>query len=298
MPEGKYIIGANAFTAAALEPALYLVATPIGNLGDITLRALEVLAAADVLACEDTRVTRILLDRYAIHQRPIVYQEHNVKEAGPRLIEALEAGKSVALVSDAGMPLISDPGFKLVEAAREAGIKIVPIPGASASLTALIATGLPTDSFYFVGFLSTKSSQRKTRLEELRAISGSLIIYESPHRVVDTLNDMVDILGGERRAAVCRELTKKFETIDVSTLDDLANRYAQQERIRGEIVIVVEPAITNTDLMSDEDVDRLLLQLAGEYPASKAASEAAKITGRKKQDLFQRLIALKTKDGF
>lgn len=294
MPEGKYIIGGQAFQAASLEPALYLVATPIGNLGDITLRALEVLAAVDVLACEDTRVTRVLLDRYAIHQRPIVYQEHNVKEAGARLIEILTQGKSVALVSDAGMPLISDPGFKLVEEARNLGIKVIPIPGASASLTALIATGLPTDSFFFAGFLSTKKMQRENRLQELSAIPGSLIFYESPHRVGDTLIDMVEILGGQRRAAVCRELTKKFETVDVSTLSDLAERYANQERIRGEIVIVVEQDNRREVPLSDEEIDALLVKLAQTHSASKAAAEAAKITGLKKQDLFQRLIGLKS----
>ena len=293
LTDRKYIIGANAYQAPALEPALYLVATPIGNLGDITLRAIETLAGADVLACEDTRVTRILLDRYGIHQRPVVYQEHNVTEAGKKLMSALLDIKSVALVSDAGMPLISDPGFRLVEEAREAGIKVVPVPGPSAALTALIATGLPTDSFFFAGFLSTKHSQRKARLEELRGIPGSLIFYESPHRVGETLTDMVEIFGAERRAAVCREMTKKFETVDVAPLHDLESRYSEAERVRGEIVLIVEPPLNGAQVMDEEEIDTLLQNLAKEYPAAKAAAQAAKMTGKPKQQLYQRLLVLK-----
>ncbi|MHC5307583.1 16S rRNA (cytidine(1402)-2'-O)-methyltransferase [Bartonella sp. LJL80] len=293
MSERHYIIGAHGYTASSLEPALYLVATPIGNLGDITLRALDVLAAADILACEDTRVTRVLLERYAIRHKPVIYQEHNAAEAGPRLIEAMLTGQSVALVSDAGTPLISDPGFKLVEEARKAGIKIIPIPGASAILAALIATGLPTDCFFFAGFLSSKRAQRKSRLEELCHIPASLIFYESPHRVCETLADMAEIFGAERRAALCRELTKKFETVDVSTLGELAERYGEQERVRGEIVLVVEQTIAKSLSSTPEEVDALLLQLAAELSTSKAAGEAAKMTGLRKQDLFQRLIALK-----
>ena len=158
-----YVVGQAEIAARPLEAALYLVATPIGNLGDITLRALETLAAADVLACEDTRVTRVLLDRYAIRQRPSAYHEHNAAEAGPKLIAALEQGRSVALVSDAGTPLVSDPGFRLVEQALAAGIKVVPIPGASAVLAALTASGLPSDAFLFAGFLPVKDGQRKTQ---------------------------------------------------------------------------------------------------------------------------------------
>ena len=296
MADGKYIIGAQAYHAAEIEPALYLVATPIGNLGDITLRAIETLAGADVLACEDTRVTRILLERYGIHQKPVVYQEHNVDEAGRKLIGALLDNRSVALVSDAGMPLISDPGFRLVEEARKAGIKVVPVPGASAALTALIATGLPTDSFFFAGFLSTRQSQRKARLQDLQTIPGSLIFYESPHRVADTLADMVEIFGRERRAAVCRELTKKFETIDVAPLETLQQRYQSGERVRGEIVIVVEPPLQQMAEISQTEIDTILINLAQQYPAAKAARQAAEITGQKKQALYQRLLSLKSEN--
>ena len=294
MADRKYIIGANAYEAPALEPALYLVATPIGNLGDITLRAIETIAAADVLACEDTRVTRILLDRYGIHQKPIVYQEHNVEEAGRKLLDALEDNQSVALVSDAGMPLISDPGFRLVAEAREKNIKIVPVPGASAALTALIATGLPTDSFFFSGFLPTKSMQRKARLEELASIPASLIFYESPHRVSTTLADMVDVFGKDRRGAICREMTKKFETVDVAPLSELKERYNDSEKIRGEIVIIVEPPSKQEEKFDTEEIDKLLIDLAKDLSAAKAAAEAAKITGHKKADLYKRLLSLKT----
>ena len=293
MADRKYIIGANAYEAPALEPALYLVATPIGNLGDITLRAIETIAAADVLACEDTRVTRILLDRYGIHQKPIVYQEHNVEEAGRKLLSALEENQSVALVSDAGMPLISDPGFRLVAEAREKNIKIVPVPGASAALTALIATGLPTDSFFFSGFLPTKSMQRKARLEELGSIPASLIFYESPHRVSTTLSDMVDVFGEKRRGAICREMTKKFETVDVAPLSELKERYNDSEKIRGEIVIIVEPPSKQEEKFDTEEIDKLLIDLAKDLSVAKAAAEAAKITGHKKADLYKRLLSLK-----
>src|SRR5690606_8396885 len=166
----SFVIGGHENAARTLEPALYLVATPIGNLADITIRALETLAAADLLACEDTRVTRVLLDRYGIRQRPYAYHEHNAEEAGPRLIAALEEDRSVVLVSDAGTPLVSDPGFRLVQQALERGSKVVPIPGASAVLAALTASGLPSDAFLFAGFLPVKEGQRQTRLEELKAV--------------------------------------------------------------------------------------------------------------------------------
>ncbi len=186
-PQKTYVVGRTEIAARPLEAALYLVATPIGNLGDITLRALETLAGADVLACEDTRVTRVLLDRYAIRQRPTAYHEHNAGEAGPKLIAALEAGKSVALVSDAGTPLVSDPGFRLVGQALAAGIRVVPIPGASAVLAALTASGLPSDAFLFAGFLPVKDGQRRTRLAALKAVPATLIFFESPRRLADTL---------------------------------------------------------------------------------------------------------------
>lgn len=287
-----YMIGGTAIVARPLEPALYLVATPIGNLADITLRALETLAAADVLACEDTRVTRVLLDRYGIRQKPVSYHEHNAAEAGPRLIEALAEGRSVALVSDAGTPLVSDPGFRLVAQALESGFRVIPIPGASAVLAALTASGLPSDAFLFAGFLPVKDGQRRARLDELKTVPATLIFFESPHRLADTLSAMTDTFGGTRAAAVGRELTKTFEEMRTGTIATLAEAYATAATPKGEIVICVGPPIAPEE-SRPEDIDRLLLSLADEMPASKAAAEAARMTGGRKGDLYRRLLELK-----
>ncbi|GAB5038758.1 ribosomal RNA small subunit methyltransferase I [Bartonella henselae] len=293
MRERAYFIGAHAYSAPIIEPALYLVATPIGNLADITLRALQVLAGVDILACEDTRVTRVLLERYGIQKKPFLYHEYNAQKAGPKLLTALEENKAIALVSDAGTPLISDPGFRLVEEARKAGHKIVPIPGASALLAALVATGLPTDSFFFAGFLSARKAQRQKRLEQLKTIPATLVFYESPHRLVETLQDMVALFSADRPAAICRELTKKFETVDVSNLGNLSESYGKQAHIRGEIVVLVGQKLSSLNVMSDHEIDEMLLELARTYSAAKAASLASKKTGLKKQELFQRLNFLK-----
>ncbi|GAA5097773.1 16S rRNA (cytidine(1402)-2'-O)-methyltransferase [Bartonella acomydis] len=293
MGEKAYFIGGHAYSAPIIEPALYLVATPIGNLADITLRALQVLAGVDILACEDTRVTRILLERYGIERKTVLYHEYNAKKAGPKLLAALAENKSVALISDAGTPLISDPGFRLVKEVRKAGYKIVPIPGASALLAALIATGLPTDSFFFAGFLSARKIQRQKRLEQLKTIPATLVFYESPHRLVDSLQDMVSFFSADCPAAICRELTKKFETVDISNLGNLLGNYEKQEHIRGEIVVLVGQTLTPLDVISDQDVDDMLLKLAGTHSAAQAAALVAKKTGLKKQELFQRLNVLK-----
>jgi 16S rRNA (cytidine1402-2'-O)-methyltransferase len=294
-PRRTYMIGQTEIAARPLEPALYLVATPIGNLADITLRALETLAAADIVACEDTRVTRVLLDRYGIRQRATAYHEHNAAEAGPRLIEALSSGKSVALVSDAGTPLVSDPGFRLVGQALEADIRVVPIPGPSAVLAALTASGLPSDAFLFAGFLPVKDGQRRTRLEALKSVPATLIFFESPRRVADTLIAMAGVLGATRRAAIGRELTKTFEEMRAGTLSVLAAHYAEADTPKGEIVICVGPP--EAVAAEPEDIDRLLLSLARELPASKAAAEAARMTGGQKPVLYRRLLELKDAAG-
>ncbi|MEI5681694.1 MULTISPECIES: 16S rRNA (cytidine(1402)-2'-O)-methyltransferase [unclassified Mesorhizobium] len=285
------MIGQTEVAARPMEAALYLVATPIGNLGDITLRALETLAGADILACEDTRVTRILLERYGIRQRPTPYHEHNASEAGPRLIEALESGQSVALVSDAGTPLVSDPGYRLVGQALEKGLRVVPIPGASAVLAALTASGLPSDAFLFAGFLPVKDGQRRTRLSELTAVPATLIFFESPRRLADTLVAMADVYG-DRHAAIGRELTKRFEEMRTGTLSALAAHYAEAPTPKGEIVICVGPPEEQA-VTGPEDIDRLLLSLAKEMPASKAAAEAARMTGGQKPALYRRLLELR-----
>lgn len=289
--ERTYRVNDTRVAARPLQPALYLVATPIGNLGDITLRALETLAGADVLACEDTRVTRVLLDRYGIQNRPFAYHEHNATEAGPRLIAALEAGKSVALVSDAGTPLVSDPGYRLGQLAIEAGHRVVPIPGASAPLAALVGSGLPNDAFLFAGFLPTKDKARRDRLAELADVPATLIFFESPHRIGDTLAAAADVFGSERPASVCRELTKTFEEFRRGTLGELATAYADQT-VKGEVVLVVGPPLEKAAPDACE-VDGLLLELASNLPTAKAATEASKITGLPRKELYQRLLDLK-----
>ncbi|MGO6677009.1 16S rRNA (cytidine(1402)-2'-O)-methyltransferase [Rhizobium leguminosarum] len=281
--------------ARPVEPALYLVATPIGNLGDITLRALETLAGADVLACEDTRVTRVLLDRYGIQNRPFAYHEHNADEAGPRLLQALEAGRSVALVSDAGTPLVSDPGYRLAQQAIAAGYRVIPIPGASAPLAALVGSGLPNDAFLFAGFLPAKDKARRDRLGELAAVPATLIFFESPHRIGATLLAAADVLGGARPASVCRELTKTYEEFRRGTLADLAAHYQQVENVKGEIVLVIgPPEPVETD---EADVEAMLADLSKTMPTAGAATEAARLTGLPRKVLYQRLLEIKNADG-
>jgi 16S rRNA (cytidine1402-2'-O)-methyltransferase len=291
----SYLIGQTEVLARPLEGALYLVATPIGNLADITLRALETLTAADIVACEDTRVSRVLLERYGIRRRTTAYHEHNAAEAGPKLIAALEAGQSVALISDAGTPLVSDPGYRLVGEALERGIRVVPVPGPSAALAALTACGLPSDTFLFAGFLPTKAGQLRSRLENLKGVPATLIFFESPRRLAGTLAAMTGTLGGERQAAIGRELTKTFEEMRTGTLADLAGHYAAADTPKGEIVVCVGPPLAAAE--GPADIDRLLLSLAAEMPASKAAAEAARMTGRPKQALYRRLLELKSDDG-
>jgi 16S rRNA (cytidine1402-2'-O)-methyltransferase len=284
-----------AVPARPQEPGLYLVATPIGNLGDITLRALETLAGADVLACEDTRVTRVLLDRYGIQNRPYAYHEHNADEAGPRLLAALEQGKSVALVSDAGTPLVSDPGYRLAQSAIEAGYRVIPIPGASAPLAALVGSGLPNDAFLFAGFLPTKDKARRDRLSEFAASPATLMFFESPHRIGATLIAAADVLGGDRQASVCRELTKTYEEFRRGTLAELAAHYAEVDNVKGEIVLVVGPPPERP--VEQADVDAILADLSQSMPTAKAAAEAARMTGLPRKELYQRLLDRKAGDG-
>lgn len=282
--------------ARPLENALYLVATPIGNLGDITLRALETLSSADVLACEDTRVTRVLLERYGIRNRPYAYHEHNAQEVGPRLIAALEAGKSVALVSDAGTPLVSDPGYRLGQLALDAGYRVVPIPGASAPLAALVGSGMPSDAFLFAGFLPVKDRGKRDRFAELSKIPATLIFFESPHRIGASVRVAAEVLGRERRAVVCRELTKTFEEFRRGTLGELAEYYDEDRTVKGEIVLLVEPP-SYDDIPDIEDVEKLLKDLVSTMPAAKAAAEAAKLTGLPRKELYQRLLDMKDSHG-
>ena len=290
---GSFRIRTLEIPARPLAPALYLVATPIGNLGDITLRALETLAGAGVIAAEDTRVTRVLLDRYGIAKRAFAYHEHNSAEAGPRLISAIASGKSVALVSDAGTPLVSDPGYRLVRDALEAGLQVVPIPGASSVITALSAAGLPSDAFYFAGFLPQKEKARRDRLAEISVIPGTLIFFESPNRLPASLKDAADVLGPHRYASVCRELTKTFEEFRRGALSELADHYDRNPNVKGEIVVAVAPPEAKA-APEGAALDDMLKTLAAQMPAAKAAAEAARQTGLARKDLYQRLLELKT----
>lgn len=218
---------------------LYLVATPIGNLADITHRALQVLGDVDLIACEDTRHTHKLLNHYGINTKTISYHEHNEQQRAAELIERLKQGSNIAVVSDAGTPSISDPGFRLVRAAIENEIAVIPVPGPSALIAALIAAGLPTDEFFFAGFLPSKTSARRARLNELQSVPGTLIFYEAPHRLAATLKDAYEILG-EREAVVARELTKLHEEIRRGRLSELTADYTDKKDIRGEIVVLID----------------------------------------------------------
>jgi 16S rRNA (cytidine1402-2'-O)-methyltransferase len=287
----EQIAHATRITRSKLAPGLYVTATPIGNLGDVTLRALSVLMSADLVLCEDTRVTRRLLDRFGLRPRLLAYHEHNAASVRPRVLERLGAGESVALVSDAGTPLISDPGYKLVQAAIEAGHQVFPIPGASAVLAALVAAGLPTDRFFFEGFLPAKSGQRKARAAELAEIPATLVFYESGPRLAASLRDLADPLGA-RDAAVCRELTKKFEEVRRGTLAQLAVHYDEAGEPKGEIVIVVAPPDADGEPISDEALDARLAEALKALSVKDAADAVAAETGMKRRAVYQRALAL------
>jgi 16S rRNA (cytidine1402-2'-O)-methyltransferase len=282
---------ARASAPAPLAPGLYVVATPIGNLSDVTLRALSVLASADLVLCEDTRVTRRLLDRYELRPRLLAYHDHNAATVRPRVLARLGEGAVVALVSDAGTPLVSDPGFKLVAAAIEAGHKVFPVPGASAALAALVAAGLPTDRFFFEGFLPAKSGQRKSRISELVAIPATLVLYETGPRLAATLADLAAALG-ERDAAVCRELTKAFEEIRRAPLGGLATHYAQAEAPKGEIVLVIAPPGAETAILAPGALDEKLASALNTMSVKDAADAVAATTGLRRREVYQRALAL------
>src|SRR6185312_4720433 len=275
--------------APKAKPGLYLVATPIGNLGDITLRALDVLAGVDVIACEDTRVTRKLADRFGITTPLTPYHEHNASEARPKLLARLAQGQAVALVSDAGTPLISDPGYRLVQEAQDAGFAVVAIPGASSVLTALSVAGLPTDRFFFEGFLPPKEIGRQKRIAALATIPATLVLFESGPRIADALADLAAGLG-PRAAAICRELTKLHEEVRRGPLDELARPYAQGAETRGEFVVVIAPP--REEETPAADVDAMLRQALTRVSVKDAVGEVALATGKPKREVYQRALEL------
>lgn len=281
-----------------LLPGLYVIATPIGNLGDITLRALKTLPELDAIACEDTRTTRQLFQLQGIKAPELfAYTEHNAAALGPKLVARLEQGARIGLVSDAGTPLVSDPGFRLVEAARAAGIRIVPVPGASAPIAALMAAGMPSDAFSFHGFLPPKEGARRTALEALKTLPQTLVFFEAPHRLQETLLSMEAVLGGARVVCVARELTKRFEEFRRASLAELNAHYAAAEAPRGEIVLLVAPAPeTEKEDGFNPSVEVAALAhaaLAGGMPLGAVADALAGLVKQNRKPIYQWLLQCK-----
>ncbi len=288
-PQRRYVLSGHAIDVGRIAPGLHIVATPIGNLGDITLRALATLAGADLIACEDTRVTRKLLERYAIATPLTPYHDYNAAMARPKLLRRLAEGAAIALVSDAGTPLVSDPGFKLVRTVQEAGHMVTALPGASAVLAALSVAGLPTDQFFFAGFLPPKQAARRARIAELGRIPATLVLFETGPRIAATLADLAEELG-DRDAALCRELTKIHEEVRRGDLAALAQGCAASE-VRGEIVLVIAPP-TEQERPSAGDTDALLRQALARVSLKDAVGEVAEATGLPRRELYQRALAL------
>ncbi len=287
----SYLVADRTVAARPLEPGLYLVATPIGNLGDVTLRALETLAAADLIACEDTRITARLLERYGIRTPLTPYHDHNAATARPKLIKRLVDGAAVALVSDAGTPLVSDPGYKLVRAAQEAGVGVTAVPGPSAVLAALAVAGLPTDRFFFEGFLPAKDAARRARVAELARLPATLVLFESGPRIADALAALAAEMP-QRAAAVCRELTKLHEEVRRGDLGSLAREYAQGAETRGEFVIVIAPPDAATPEAAPEEIDALLRQALRTQTLKDAVAAVTQATGAPRRDVYRRALAL------
>lgn len=277
---------------------LYIVATPIGNLQDISARAIETLSRVACIAAEDTRHSLLLLQHLAIHTPLCAFHEHNEREQTEQLIQRLQNGESIALISDAGTPLLSDPGFFLVRAARKAGVKVIPIPGPCAAITALSAAGLPTDRFVFEGFLPAKSKQRLARLEALCKETRTLIFYEAPHRILDLLEDLLKVFGEERLAVIARELTKRFETIHSARLIELKHiLLSHPNETRGEMVVLVQGQTEQEEENKPQSIatDHLLTVLLETLSLKQAVELAAKITGERKNALYQQALRMQAK---
>jgi len=278
------------------QGVLYIVATPIGNLDDLSARAVSVLNSVDVVAAEDTRHSGRLLQHLGLNKRLIALHDHNERDRAGSLLQELEAGRNVALISDAGTPLISDPGYVLVREARNRGLKVSPIPGACALVAALSAAGLPTDRFLFVGFLPAKRSGRRAALEQQVRETATLVFYESPHRILDAVSDIAAVFGEEREIVLGRELTKTFETFySGSVAEVLATLEADPHGTKGEFVVMIRGAepVASDDDAGTLDVDRLLKLLLPELPVKKVAKLVAELSGRPKNELYQRALELK-----
>jgi 16S rRNA (cytidine1402-2'-O)-methyltransferase len=286
----SFVVADQPIQGSRLAPGLYLVATPIGNLGDVTLRALQALAGADLIACEDTRVTRKLLDRYAITTPLTPYHDHNAAKARPGLLRRLVEGAAIALVSDAGTPLISDPGYKLVRAAQDAGHLVTALPGPSAVLTALTVSGLPTDQFFFAGFLPPKQAARRARIAEVAPLPATLVLFESGPRIAATLADLAAGLGANREAALCRELTKLHEEVKRGELASLAKVCSGGE-LRGEIVVVIAPPQAPAQIGAAES-EGLLRDALARLSLKDAVAEVAQLTGKRRREIYQSALAL------
>jgi 16S rRNA (cytidine1402-2'-O)-methyltransferase len=274
---------------------LYVVATPIGNLGDMSARAVETLSAVDVIAAEDTRHSLPLLRHFGITTPCKAYHEHNERERSPQLIQRLLGGESIALISDAGTPLISDPGYHLVIQARQAECRVVPIPGPNAVISALSVAGLPTDRFFFAGFLPARASQRRRCLERLRDETATLVFYESTHRVLESLRDMVEIFGDDRQGVIAREMTKLHETIQNATLVRLYQWMSgQKEQQKGEIVVIIHGAVATVSEENHVEYQRILGILLEEMPLKQAVAVATRITGAKRNLLYELAVKIKT----
>lgn len=272
---------------------LYIVATPIGNLGDMVPRAIETLQSVSAIACEDTRHSKKLLDHFRIDKPLVAYHDHSDKTSSYKILKRLASGQDIALISDAGTPLISDPGYRLVLAAREQGFAVVPIPGACAAIAALSVAGLPTDKFRFIGFLPAKSSQRIKSFEQLKGVDETMVFYEAPHRILECVKDAIAVFGGAHIGFIAREITKTFETYLYGTLAELLVKVeTDSNQQRGEIVLVLGASEITTTATSVDD-ERLLRLLLTELPAAKAAALAAKITGGDKKQFYQMALAQK-----
>lgn len=290
-PPASYTAFGLRAEAEPLAPGLHIVATPIGNLRDISFRALATLAAADAVLAEDTRTSKTLLAHYGISTPLLPYHEHNAAQMRPKILERLRQGGKLALISDAGTPLVSDPGYKLVADVVAQGLPVTGIPGPSAVLAALVLAGLPTDRFFFEGFLPPKSAARKARLTELAAIPGTLVFFESPRRLAEMLADAATMLG-ERPGAVARELTKYYENVRRGTLPELADHYSQAEEARGEIVVLIGPPDATTLAPAGETLDEALRAALEKLSLKEAVAQVTAASGQPRRVVYARALEL------